>query len=121
MRLPAPCFPFWSHVMRKSDHTQALDVLSSGSIGLNLPKNLSFEDWRDIGRQIGRASSRLQWQIGDWWIYGEHRYGERRALIEADIWDGPAFQTCMNWASVCRAFPTSRRREVLTFGHHEAA
>jgi hypothetical protein len=29
------------------------------------------------------------------------------------------FQTCMNTGSVCKAFSTSRRREVLSFRHHE--
>jgi N6-adenosine-specific RNA methylase IME4 len=33
-------------------------------------------------------------------------------------WDGPSFEVCQNVASVCRAFETSRRHEVLSFSHH---
>ena len=37
---------------------------------------------------------------------------------EAEDWEGPAFQTCMNAAIVSNAFETSRRREVLSYSHH---
>jgi hypothetical protein len=56
---------------------------------------------------------------GDWWAYGEHGYGDRKALVESEDWEGPAFQTCMHAASISRAFDeTCRRRQVLTFNHH---
>jgi hypothetical protein len=50
--------------------------------------------------------------------YGNHRYGDRKALGESEDWEGPAFGACANAASVCRAFESSRRREVLSFKHH---
>ena len=60
----------------------------------------------------------LMWWVGDYWIYGEKNYGDRKAIVDDPNWQGPSFQTCANAASVCRAFETSRRREVLSFGHH---
>jgi hypothetical protein len=57
------------------------------------------------------------WVIGDWWRFG-HRYGERKAMVESENWRGPSFQTCEDYAWVCGRFETSRRREVLSFGHH---
>src|SRR4051794_32871037 len=40
-------------------------------------------------------------------------------MVEAEEWDGPTFQGCMDAASVCRSFAeTSRRREALSFRHH---
>jgi hypothetical protein len=58
------------------------------------------------------------WWVGDWWAFGEHRYGGRKAVVEAEDWEGPSFQTAMNAASIARAFETSRRREVLSFACH---
>src|SRR3984893_9259921 len=55
---------------------------------------------------------------GDWWAFGEHRYGDRKAMIEDESWNGPGFQTCMNAGAVCKAIETSRRREALSFTHH---
>jgi hypothetical protein len=54
----------------------------------------------------------------DWWAFGEKRWGERKAIVEAEDWDGPSFQAAADAASVCRKFETSRRREVLSFNHH---
>jgi hypothetical protein len=51
-------------------------------------------------------------------IFGEARYGERKAIVEAEDWEGPDFKTCANAASICRSFECSRRREHLAFTHH---
>jgi Domain of unknown function (DUF4326) len=91
----------------------------------DLPKNLQEKDWRDIGSALGRMRGSMQWWLGDWWRYADddgkskHRYGDRKAMVENEDWDGPEFQTCADVAYVCRAFAeTSRRREVLSFIHH---
>jgi hypothetical protein len=87
------------------------------AIGLNLPETCSFEEWREIGQKLGRAKRTLQWWIGDWWVHGEHHYGDRIQQVE-DF--GLSFQTCANYGRVARAFrETSRRRELLSFAHHE--
>ena len=88
-------------------------------VGLALPDDLSFEEWREVGMRLVREISKKHWELGDWWVYGEHRYGDRKALIESEAWTGPGFQACMDIAMVCRAFrEVSRRREDLSFGHH---
>ncbi len=58
-----------------------------------------------------------EWAIG----FGEAHHGDRKAIVEADDWIGPAFQTRMNVASVARAFEPSRRREALSFTHHNVS
>ena len=42
------------------------------------------------------------------------------ALIEAEDWEGPEYQTCVNASNVSRKFPleSNRRRLDLTFKHH---
>lgn len=72
---------------------------------------------------IARASSHravvtvLNWWIGDWWAFGEHRYGER-AKVAAERLFPLSFGRLANAASVCRAIETSRRREVVPWSHH---
>jgi N6-adenosine-specific RNA methylase IME4 len=87
-------------------------------IGWELPANLSFEDWKEAGGLLGKIERSVAWWLGDWWAFGEARYGERKAIVSSDEWEGPDFQTCMAAASVCRAFETCRRRQVLGFSHH---
>lgn len=86
--------------------------------GWELPEDLTEAEWRAAGEFLGKIEANISWWIGDWWAFGEHRYGSRKAVVEAENWEGPAFKTCANAASVCRAFETSRRREVLSFRHH---
>jgi hypothetical protein len=88
------------------------------AVSLTLPGNLSREKWSEAGRALGQLQNRTLWYIGDWWAFGDHRYGDRKAIVGADDWEGPEFQTCMDAAWVCCAFETSRRQEVLAFSHH---
>jgi hypothetical protein len=87
-----------------------VDAVISGAIALN-----------DAYEQRNGADP---W-LGDWWSHveirekGEQWSGRRKALVESADWDGPEFNTCQNIGSVCRAFTTSLRREVLSFNHHK--
>ena len=99
----------------------AFGKLELGRTTLDLPPGLEFKDWKELGRRLGELRQSAMFWVGDWWIYGEHAYGDRRALVEADDWQGPSFETCKNAGSVCRAFSErSRRRDRLTFSHHAA-
>lgn len=87
------------------------------SLSLELPKNQTFEEWSEVGKNLASGHRVLNWWIGDWWAAGSHRYGER-AKVAAEGLFGREFQALADMASVCRAFPTSRRREHLSFTHH---
>ena len=88
-------------------------------VGWQLPQDLTEAEWRQAGEMLGKVERSVTWWLGDWWAFGEARYGERKAVVEADGWEGPAFKTCANAASVCESFKeTSRRREHLSFSHH---
>ncbi len=89
-----------------------------GSVGWIPPEDLSEDEWAEVGILLARIDASTPWWVGDWWNHGIKNYGARKTMVESQAWQGPSFQTCANAASVCRAFETSRRREVLTFGHH---
>jgi hypothetical protein len=88
------------------------------SLAWKLPDDLSKSEWIEAGIVLARIGTGVMWWVGDYWVYGEKKYGARKAIVDDPNWQGPSFQTCANAASVCRAFQTSRRREVLTFAHH---
>jgi len=44
--------------------------------------------------------------------------GDRKALVESEDWEGPAYQTCNMVVIVCRKFESIRRRINITFNHH---
>ena len=86
--------------------------------GWTLPESMTEADWKEAGAMLAKVEGALNWWLGDWWAFGEHGYGDRKALVESDEWEGPAYQTCKNVALVCDAFEKSRRRDLVTFSIH---
>ena len=84
----------------------------------DLPQNMTEADWKQAGSALSRVEGALMWWIGDWWTFGEHKYGKRKALVESDEWEGPSYQTCFNASNVCKKFESNRRRLSVPFGHH---
>lgn len=84
----------------------------------SLPSAMTEADWKSAGQALSQVEGAMNWWLGDWWRFGEHKYGDRKALVESEEWTGPAFGSCMNAAAICAKFKTSRRREVVPFSHH---
>jgi len=123
VRMRASDRPYLPRADQPAPHGQSLLDIDwrgciAGATSLELPEAISESAWREVGKTLVMARSATRWWVGDWWMFGEHRYGDRMALVTADDWDGPSYQTCANAAVVCRAFQTYRRREVLSFAHH---
>lgn len=87
-----------------------------GSTWYNLPEHLNIHQWKAVGEHLISVEKSVMWWIGDWWVYGEKKYGDRASVVKD--WDGPSFQSCADAGYVSRQFETSRRREVLSFKHH---
>jgi hypothetical protein len=102
------------------DENSTVDAILAKSppFALEIPENISFEHWLAVGKHLALTDNALAWRIGDWWTYGEHRHGDRIAVLRTKAWSGPSFGACRNYATVARAFETSRRRDALSFGHH---
>jgi hypothetical protein len=81
-------------------------------------QELDADEWAAAGRRIGVVSRSVQWLLGDWISYGNERFGERYARASRITGYDP--QTLMNMVYVASRFPASRRRENLSWSHHEA-
>ena len=91
--------------------------------GYDLPDNLTYDEWWQIGQTLQQMERSVQWWLGDWWNYGERRYGEMASQAARDhVADvtGHAYKTIKNAATVARKFEKSRRRDNLSWSHHEA-
>jgi hypothetical protein len=87
--------------------------------GLVLPPDLTLDEWKAIGAELFKVGSAIQWWLGDWWRFGEHKYGER-AKAAAGRKLHYTFETLMNYGWVAGQVETSLRNEVLSFNHHVA-
>lgn len=90
-------------------------------ISWELPASMTEGDWKAAGQALSQVDGAMNWWLGDWWRFGEHKYGDRKALVDSEEWTGPKFQACADAAWVCAKFETSFRYEVLSFTHHRAA
>lgn len=83
-----------------------------------IPKQeLDAREWAVVGRRIGAVGRCVQWLLGDWIVYGNAKFGERYA--RASKITGYDTQTLMNMVYVASRFSASRRREALSWSHHE--
>ena len=84
---------------------------------LVLPENLDKEAWLSVGRSLREISSGIMWWLGDWIRFADEKWGEK---YDEAISLGFAYQTALNAVSVAKKFEFSRRRENLSWGHHQA-
>src|ERR1700723_1630723 len=86
--------------------------------GLELPTNIPLETWQQIGLRIAAIADSSTWWIGDWLVYGQHKFSARyMGAIEST---GLEYKTLRNYAWVARRFSLPRRRDTLSFQHHAA-
>lgn len=85
--------------------------------GLIFPSTpLSYEQWSDLGRRLGRFHIASTLAIGDWINYGESSFGQKykKALKTT----GLEYQALADIAYTARRIAVSRRRENLSISHH---
>lgn len=97
--------------------------------GLTFDGDLSFEQWTDIGRKVGRVTRTSLFLVGDWLVYGQNRWNngqrfekmpeeQRQQYLAAMKDTGLEMRTLQNAAYVARNVPYDQRRPHLTFEHH---
>jgi hypothetical protein len=70
-----------------------------------------------VGQRLGVLTRCSPWWLGDWIRYGNAKFGEK--YTRATSITGYDRQTLMNMVYVASRFDVSRRREKLSWSHHE--
>jgi hypothetical protein len=79
--------------------------------------DLALDEWARDGRRLGLLTRCSPWWLGDWIRYGNTRFGEKYSRASAIT--GYDRQTLMNMVYVASRYEISRRRESLSWSHHE--
>lgn len=85
---------------------------------LIIPQKLSLEEHQLWLSYFANIYDKSQWYIGALIIKGQAEYGEMYAQVIGET--GLSYSTVANCASVYRKIESSRRRENLSWSHHEA-
>jgi hypothetical protein len=88
-------------------------------VGLEVRGEPSFEEWREAGEVLRYMEGSTHWWLGDWLNLGEQSYGEMYLKAEAAIGDSLSYGTLRNCKSVAGKVELSRRRDNLSFAHHQ--
>jgi hypothetical protein len=86
--------------------------------GLELPEDLTYDQWEQVGGTLRLMEGAVQFWIGDWIRYGQRRYGEMysQALETTDYEHG----SLRNMVYVAEQVELSLRNDNLSFAHHVA-
>ena len=88
-----------------------------GRNGLAIQECTSYNDWETIGITLAQIKDAHQFWIGDWLLFGEGKYGEKYTqALEAT---GLGYQTLRDCKWVAKQVELSRRRDNLSWSHHE--
>jgi hypothetical protein len=83
-----------------------------------IPKGeMDLAEWSRAGQRLGVMHRCSPWWLGDWIRYGNTKFGERYSRATKITGYDP--QTLMNMVYVASHFDFSRRREKLSWSHHE--
>jgi len=97
------------------------DIVYSGftlhAIGITPVGSPTFEQWQDCWSFVGRADGAIRFWRGDLIRFAENAYGEMYTQFINNT--GKDYQTLANDKWVASKIDLSRRRENLTFAHHE--
>lgn len=80
---------------------------------------LTREEWQEYGTRLRHATNRTNWWLGDWIRFGQRHYEDHRYELAARITEYD-YQTLRNIAWVAGRYEIPRRRENVSWSHHEA-
>jgi hypothetical protein len=75
----------------------------------------TYDEWLEIGRTLITEHVQRAWEIGDWYNYGERRYGDR-IKIAATLGLSP--HTLRFYSYTAAHVESVRRSDALPFGTH---
>ena len=85
-------------------------------VSLEIPEDLSFEDWSAMGDVLNGVQGSIMWWVGDWAGVGQ-RYGEKYSEVAAAT--GYDYSTIAHAKSVADRIEFCRRRQNLSWAHHQ--
>ena len=87
-------------------------------VEIQINPDATFDDWKDMGRLLSRATEGMCWSWGKWWELGHKKYNSK-AVDFVDNELPLARGTIAQYAIVWRTFPSLQTRVCnLSFKHH---
>jgi len=104
-------------IVKRDDGSLEVSNIRIHRVGLEFVGTISEEEYEIFGQTLLQIDSAYQWIIGDYLAYGVNsNYGMAQQFGELL---GKSDKTIRNWVYIARNVELSRRRDNLSFRHHE--
>lgn len=87
------------------------------TVGLQVPPDITPEEYSNVGYALRFLSDSLQWMIGDWCVFGDMAWGTGYRDLAEQF--GFKVETLRNYKYVAEAVKVSLRSDTLTFSHYQ--
>lgn len=101
-------------IVRREDGALVYKRFVMTPVGMEIPQNMTREEWVDVGHVMKSLDSSVAWNVGDWAICALD--GGMTAAEIADEF-GYDTNTIEVYVSVCRAIRGLIRNQASSFGH----
>lgn len=102
-------------IVKRADGSFTYKRFVLTATGLEIPQDVTRDEWAEVGQVIGSLNTSISWLAGDWFAAGEFVWGETYEQVALEL--GYEVETLYSYASVCRAVKTLIRNQGIFFGH----
>lgn len=102
-------------IIRTTANLPASHKVEATHNALRIISDLSYDEWEELGRMLQKIGDGVNWWLGDWLVYGEHKYGEKYA--NAVQVTGRKIEVLKNAQWVANSVKKSTRVD-LSWTHH---
>lgn len=95
----------------------AIGTFTLTAVGLSATSGAFFDDWVMVGNLLRRIHRSYTWLLADWLRLGQREWGDTYAAVAEGL--GYDVDTLRNYVSIANRVDLSRRRDTLSFTHHE--
>jgi len=103
-------------ILDQVDNPDDLGYAALTTTGINFRRDISHEEWQDLGKYIRQRVDGYQWAIGDFINAGKEEWGSYYA--EASEITNYSESSLRKFSMVAAGFDLFRRRNNLTYSHH---
>lgn len=95
---------------------ELMDGCELSPVGAVFDENMTFDQWREVGKLMRFLEQAIQFAIGDWLNFGDAVYGEKYSQALEDT--SYSYSTLQTYAWVCRKISHDCRLNGVPFTHH---
>lgn len=106
-------------ILDQSGNPDDLGFAALTATGINFRREISHEEWQELGKYIRQRVDGYQWSIGDFINAGKEEWGSY--YLEASEITNYSVSTLRKYSMIASEYDLFRRRNNLSYSHHVEA